>query len=386
MLTINRRQIVDGAGKPVQLRGIAIGGWLMMEGYMLGGENMAEHALKADLETKLGKQSVYEFAWEFRKNFFDQTDIQNIKALHLNCVRIPFNYRLLEETTPDGKSGFEYLQEIVGWFAKEEIYVILDMHAVPGSQNADWHSDSDGTARFYQTIAHREHFVRLWDQLSKLFKDETWVAGYDIMNEPVTNRTDLLVECFNQVIKAIRANGDNHIIFLEGNNWAREVDYLKPCLSENVAYSIHFYEPVQFVFWQDHTAAYPGIVAGKVWDKNAIEEYLRPYSELGLPVYVGEFGVSSLAPSFKWVKDALAVFEKLGFHWTYWTYKSVAGMEFPDGVYQNQDEHGQFGRGATQSGFKLISTKLKQNRAAFFQELETRNFKLNHTLRDLLAK
>ena len=34
-LKVNKTRIVNESGKPVSLRGVALGGWLMLEGYML---------------------------------------------------------------------------------------------------------------------------------------------------------------------------------------------------------------------------------------------------------------------------------------------------------------------------------------------------------------
>jgi aryl-phospho-beta-D-glucosidase BglC (GH1 family) len=384
MLQIKNSIIVDEQGQPVRLRGIALGGWLMMEGYMLGGENMAEHKLKANLITEAGPTLANEFNWEFRKRFFNQADVKRIKEFGFNCVRIPFNYRLLRETSPDGKTGIEYLQEVVRWFAQEQIYVILDMHAVPGSQNKDWHSDSDGVANFFSNSHYRNEFVNLWRSLSFTFKNEPWIAGYDIINEPVTERTDLLVEVFNRVTNALRKSGDNHIIFLEGNNWAREVAFLKDCIKANVAYSIHFYEPGKFVFQEDRSLSYPGIVDGKKWDKKAVFDYLEPYSKLNAPIYVGEFGVSSFMTNYQWVKDALEAFEQFDFHWTYWTYKSAAKVPFPDGFYQNFDKKGVFAMGAEHAGFKNIGKMLMEKKEQFYDQIETKSFQLNEPLAAIL--
>jgi len=356
----------------------------MMEGYMLGGENMAEHSLKEEITAALGKEEAEDFSWKFRAAFFDQTDVARIRELGANCVRIPFNYRLLEESQPNGKSGLNYLETVVGWFAAEQLYVILDMHAVPGSQNKDWHSDSDGIAHFYENKMYPDYFVDLWKELSGTFKDNPWVAGYDIMNEPVTANTDLVKDAYLRVISAIRENKDNHIIFLEGNNWAREVEFLRDCIQANVAYSIHFYEPTKFSFQEDRNSTYPGTIDGKQWDRQAIFDYLEPYSKLGAPIYVGEFGVSSLIPDYQWVKDTLAAFKHFDFHFTYWTYKSVAGMQFPDGIYQSFDEKGHFGTRTNQHGFKNITNQLKSDKKMFFEALKTPNFRLNEKLVKLL--
>jgi endoglucanase len=375
MLKIKDKSIVDEKGSKLTLKGISLGGWLMMEGYMLGGENIPESKFKEDLRKKVGKKLFEEFVWEFRKRFINDRDVLTIKKLGFNCVRLPFNYKLIEKAPfKIDPKGMSFLVKAVKSFTDQKIMVILDMHAVPGCQNEDWHSDSGGKALFFKDPSFRERYVFLWEQISKRFKDFSNVAGYDIMNEPVTDRLDILLDAYAEVIKTVRKNGDGHIIFLEGNNWAQEVGFLKDLVSasENAAYSIHFYEPFQYTFNQYPNYTYPGIIAGRHWDDRAIRKRLSSYARLNAPVYVGEFGVASRCPhcfeEVRWVKDVLGSFADFKFHYTYWTYKSVAGMHFPDGLFQSYPKL---------PGMNNIAPQLLNGREEYYSSLATKNFKLN---------
>lgn len=105
MLRVIEGKIISEDGKPVRLKGIALGGWLMMEGYILGGRNIPESIFKSRLAKIYSKKFVKEFTKRFRNNFIQISDYITIKRLGFNCVRLPFNYRLLEE--PD---GLDYLK------------------------------------------------------------------------------------------------------------------------------------------------------------------------------------------------------------------------------------------------------------------------------------
>ena len=374
MLKIDGKNIINGKGEKVRLTGISLGGWLMMEGYMLGGRNIPEHTFK---------QMAPEFVPEFRKRFVTQKDAEIIKELGFNCVRLPFNYRLIEES-----GGMELIKQAVGWFTNLKIYVILDMHAVPGSQNQDWHSDSEGIAEFWEKETHRKHFLELWDSLSKTFKDNEFIAGYDVMNEPVTNKMDLLKQAYREVIDVIRGNVDRHIIFLEGNNWAQDVEFIPDILTENVTISIHFYEPTRFVFNQVPNLTYPGRIGGVQWNKMRIAKYLKKYAIYGVPIYVGEFGVASRCPhckkEYSWVRDVLKIFKQYNFHWTYWTYKSVGGMTYPDGLFQLFDQSGIIGRETEHPGMENIIFKLKEDPQRVYNLIDTKNYILNKILMNML--
>jgi len=376
MLTISKNKILTSDGKEILLTGIALGGWTMMEGYMLGGSNIPETKFKDQIETSLGKNIRDEFSIQFRERFITPIDAKRMADFGFNCVRIPFNYRLIENK-PD---GMDFLVNAIKMFTDENLYVILDMHAVPGSQNKDWHSDSSGEALFYTDKSYQDRYVNLWKQLSDIFKNNDLVAGYDIMNEPVTDRTDIVEKTYRRVIETIRKNGDNHIIFLEGNMWAQQIDFLDNLIQlPNIALSVHFYEPSKFTFKEENsTTGYPGEIDSIMWDKKHMIEYLSKYAKKDVPVYVGEFGVSTNCKEngLSWVKDALDCFKHLGFHYTYWTYKSAAPMAFPDGLFQLFDKS---------LNMDNAVEMLKKDAEYYYCMLDTTNFSLREDLLNILV-
>jgi len=383
MLKTSGTHIVDEHGEKITLKGINIGGWLMMEGYMLGGRNIPEHMFKKELARLHGKNAPLEFTKLFRDSYFSREDIKRIKKLGFNCVRLPFNYRLLEE-----KNGLSYLKKTVRLFAQQGLYVILDMHAAPGSQNIDWHSDSDGRALFWQKVGCRNQYIKLWEKLSSAFKSEKMVAGYDVMNEPVTDNISLLTKTFQTVISAIRGQGDRHIIFVEGNNWGMDTDYIESLKDDNLAVSIHYYRPVEYTFNWLPGLKYPGRVLGKLWNKKEMEKLIKDSvrfaKKLKKPLFCGEFGVASrcdlCGAEYRWVDDVLSLFKKYGIHWTYWTYKSVKGVPLPDGVFQLTDASGIIGNAATKTGMDNFYGIYGSRKKDLFRLLLTDNFVLNKKL------
>ena len=49
MLKVSGGKIVNSDCKPIYLKGMSLGGWLMMEGYMLGGDNIPDHIFKGKI-------------------------------------------------------------------------------------------------------------------------------------------------------------------------------------------------------------------------------------------------------------------------------------------------------------------------------------------------
>jgi len=395
-LHVNGSGIVDEHGKPVLLKGVALGGWLMMEGYMMAGRNIAEKAFKESLEKSLGREALDDFTRSFRDNFIQEQDIKIIKGWGANCIRIPFNYRLLEfENRPFSfnEEGLGYLDRAVEWCEKYGIYCILDMHAVPGAQNPDWNSDCVGEPEFFKEPFNQDRYLRLWHFIAERYKHSSAVAGYDVLNEPVVGLTqDLLVKSiYERVTKEIRDCDKKHILFFEGTNWGVNVSFLGKPWDKNTAYSIHTYPPAEYTFNWEQDLTFPGRVNNIMWNKNMLETLAKPYASImrnnEVPIYVGEFGVNWRGGHFgeiDWVRDMLYVFTKHNLHWTYWTYKTVANSIFPDGIYRYTKNSPWINRKGPVTGWENFYTMWKSHKSGIIDSWKTKSFDLNKRLQSLL--
>ena len=212
----------------------------------------------------------------------------------------------------------------------------MDLHAAPGAQNPDWHSDSLGDAQLWTKKSNRHKTYDLWQMLADRYKDETIIAGYDILNEAVLQDADLLNEFYRESIKAIRRADRNHILFIEGKHWAQQIDVLDDFKDDNWVYSIHFYEPMEFTFNLMPFMRYPWGGCNKDTLRRRMEGYFRFAQKKQRPVHVGEFGVNYRQGVYNehlYLQDELKCFNDFGFHWNYWTYKAVKNYMFPDGIY-----------------------------------------------------
>ena len=118
----------------------------------------------------------------------------------------------------------------------------------PGAQNKDWHADSDGTVLFWNNKSYQERVCALWEFLADRYKDEETIAGYDLLNESVTDNAKLLNRFYKTLIKRIRKIDHNHVLFVEANNWATDIDCLEEFDDDNHALSIHSYDPPALTF------------------------------------------------------------------------------------------------------------------------------------------
>ena len=140
----NHAQIVDGAGRAVRLRGVNLGNWLYTEPWMSGdggfgmyaGEDGKPDEMQAAITALVGAARAAAFGQMWRDSYITRADIQKIAGWGFNSVRVPLDYRLFADpaTGKDVDTGFIYLDRLLAWCAAAKMYVIPDMHDVPGGK------------------------------------------------------------------------------------------------------------------------------------------------------------------------------------------------------------------------------------------------------------
>jgi endoglucanase len=330
-LKVNRTRVQNGVGENVILRGVGLGGWMNMENFVTGFP-ANESAFRNVVRRTLGQEKADYFFERYLDYFFTVEDARFIRLLGLNQIRLPFNYRHFEDDMNPmviRESGFRHLDRVIKICADNELYTILDLHAAAGYQNQDWHSDNPTRqALFWEHKHFQDRTVWLWEVLADHYKDNPWVAGYNLLNEPSDPTRERLAPFYNRVVDAIRKVDPDHIIFLEGDHFSRDFTAFGPPLP-NTVYSIHNYAVPGFIDGGD----YPGISWGEYFDQTILREQLvktcRYMLENGTPIWVGEFGPVYTgdprkdAMRYQILRDQLSLYKELGIHWSLWTYKDL---------------------------------------------------------------
>lgn len=180
ILKVRGDEIVGEDGKSIILRGTALGGWMNMENFITGYPGH-EHEHRASMLKVLGQEKYEYFFDKFLEYFFTEKDAEFFASKGLNCLRLPLNFRHFEDDMNPRvlkEGGFKHVDRVVELCAKYKIYTILDLHALPGGQNQDWHSDNaTNYAAFWDYKDHQDRVVWLWKEMAKRYKDNAWVAG-----------------------------------------------------------------------------------------------------------------------------------------------------------------------------------------------------------------
>jgi hypothetical protein len=334
LLQTSGKQIVDGS-KPVYLRGVNLGGWLNQEGF-INGFGGSESEFRRAMLRDLGQERYDAFFNAHLESFVNEKDIEFLAGIGMNVVRLPVNYRMLTDSQEDIKfaDAFHYIDSLIAWGKKYGVYTILDLHAAPGFQNSRWHCDNNASVSLlWNSKDFISQTVDMWKLLSDRYKDEPMVAGYDILNEPETSGSEgSLRKVYLRIIEMLRKNGDEHIVFLEGDRRGEDFTGLEDIPCSNVAYSVHFYIAATL-----HAGVYPGRIGGVYVDKAQIEKAFlarkKWIDDQGKPCYVGEFGlvidheVPGLSADdlskIRALGDVIGVMNQHQQHWCIWTYKDL---------------------------------------------------------------
>lgn len=390
-LKVSGNKIVDG-GKQIRLKGVNFGGWLMMEAYFMHAPNIAVQVFKREFEKRLGREALLEFEKKFRGTYIREEDFAAIARMGCNCFRLPFNCRLIETAPYEyDPGGVAYLDKAIHWAKKYKLKVILDLHAAPGAQNHDWHGDSLGEAGLWISRVNQKRVSALWKFLADRYKNNTTVAGYDLLNESVIADADKLNKFYAELIREIRTVDRNHILFVEGNNWAMDLDCLDDFDDDNWAYSIHFYHPLEFTFNLIPQLKYPLRSKDGTFGKVTLRKMVGAYKKFAKkrPVFVGEFGINSRQGIYGddlWLIDILDCFEGAGFHWTYWTYKAVKNHMFPDGIYSYFPNDPWVNRHGPKTGWETYADLWAKNKGKIVRSWKTENFDVNESVAGVLKK
>ncbi len=293
-------KIVDGHGKEVKLRGVNLGGWLLWEGWIFGkGVLTSETTILARLTEVVGKRAAQQFQRDVHDNFITEADIEKIAQAGFNVVRVPLNHRLFQ----DG-AAWKLLDRLLAWCEKHKVYVILDLHAVPGGQSRLGMADpGDARHLVWGAEENQQQTAAVWKLIAARYRQRQIVAGYDLINEPAPPSGKALVSLYQRIITAIRAEDPDHLIILEGDEFSTDFSMFAKPLCENQAFSFHMYT----WFGDDR--------------KKSMAAYQALAQRQNTPLWVGEFGENSR----EMIRTTVEMYERCPEinGWVFWTWKKA---------------------------------------------------------------
>ncbi|MBI3550004.1 MAG: glycoside hydrolase family 5 protein [Elusimicrobia bacterium] len=302
-------------GKPLLTRGTSFGNWLVPEGYMFLFEKAGAHRQIAELFKELvGPEDARAFWDMWFDTYVTKKDVERLKALGMNLLRVPFNAKLLNpEDYPDvwDEAHFKRLDRVIAWCKEAGLYVVLDMHVAHGGQTGSNIDDSAGGPWLFDSAASEARTAEVWRRVARRYKDEPAILGYELLNEPIAHYYDVkaynpkLEPVYKRLVDAVRAEDPRHLILIGGAQWNTEFGPLGPPFAPGLVYTFHKY-------WTDPTIA-------------VIKQYLEFRKRYDVPLWMGESGENT----DEWIAKFRAVLEKEEIGWAFWPYKKMRHEEHP---------------------------------------------------------
>ncbi|MCT2562185.1 cellulase family glycosylhydrolase [Chryseobacterium herbae] len=324
LLKTEGQKIINDKGENIQLRGLGLGGWMLQEGYMLKTADFAgpQYKIKEKISELIGEDGMKKFYKAYLKNGITRQDIDFLAKAGFNSIRLPMHYDLytlpIEKEPVKGQNtwleeGFTMTDDLLKWCAANKIYLILDLHAAPGGQGNDVNiSDNDKTKpSLWENTENQAKTIALWKKLAERYKDEPWIGGYDLINEPNINFTGKnpngtdemsnapLWKLQKEITAAIRETDKKHIIFIEGNGWGNNYNGLIPLWDNNIVFSFH-----------------------KYWNYNndeTIQSILELRKKHNIPIWLGETGENSNV----WFTELIQLLDKHNIGYAFWPMKKI---------------------------------------------------------------
>jgi glucan 1,3-beta-glucosidase len=315
-----------GMDKMESLRGVNLGGWLVLEKWMTPGLFAGTKAI--DEYTFMQTPGAAQKIEAHRKTFITESDFKWLQQNNINAIRIPIGYWIFEGDAPY-TPAIEYLDWAVEMANKYKLKVLIDLHGHKGSQNGKDHSGRIGDNAWHKHVKYRRESIDVLEKIAQRYYEDGCIWGIELINEPKFGLLQWkLRQFYKQAYARLQtaARPGTAIIFHDAFTPRLMSGVLRPAANYPIVMDIHCY---QF---------------GSVWHKHEkLEEYLtRVWRRAWLlvrlqrkqPVIIGEWSVvlTQEMLSGRTAQDIQTVAKKHGaaqletydyaLGWFYWTYKT----------------------------------------------------------------
>ncbi|KAG8377368.1 hypothetical protein BUALT_Bualt08G0025800 [Buddleja alternifolia] len=257
-----------------------------------------------------------------------EDDFRFMSQNGLNAVRIPVGWWIKYDPTPPKPfvgGSLEALDNAFAWALNYNMKVILDLHAVPGSQNGNHHSGTRdgflewGDSRILETVS-------VIDFLAQRYGGHPSLGAIQLMNEPLAPAVtlDSLRKYYKAGYDAVRTYTATTYVILSnrlGEANSTELFPLAAALNNSVI-DVHYYNRYSDYFRSLNAQQNVDYIYKK--RSKQLEELTRVGGPLS---FIGEWTAdlyvhnASMKDYQRFVKAQLDVYGKATFGWAYWSYK-----------------------------------------------------------------
>lgn len=292
-----------------------------------------------------------------------QADFDALASLGANYVNVshPGLFSETQPFQPDPEIQ-DHLDSLLQMIAEADMFAVISFRTGPGRSEftfmrdevGDWFDESYLNESIWLDPLAQDAWVQMWRYTAARYRDNTIVAGYDLMVEPNANEVlgdewdrDAFYDQhagrlpdWNQlhprITHAIRELDAFTPILIGGMGYSalEWMPYIMPTGAPRLVVAFHQYAPFVYTHqWDgDQRFEYPGVFdtnwdgVEDVFDMDWLEAYLRIVDDFTdqhpLPVAVNEFGVTRWAPGASdFIHDELSLFEAKGVNYAIWLWE-----------------------------------------------------------------
>ncbi|TKA24097.1 hypothetical protein B0A50_06837 [Salinomyces thailandicus] len=171
---------------PSVIRGVNLGGWLVLEKWLNSDLFSETDALdQYHFDQSPNALSKLQNHWD---TFITEDDIRQIADIGINTLRIPIGYWAYDNSnTPYITGADTYMEKAIGWARKYSLKVLVDLHGAPGSQNGfDSSGSTDQVA--WQTGDNMDKTISVLETMAQKYGAQEYadvVWGLELVNEPL---------------------------------------------------------------------------------------------------------------------------------------------------------------------------------------------------------
>jgi endoglucanase len=297
-------EIVDASGKPLLIRGISIGNWMVLEGYFwhFGPNNTYQRDVEAVFEDLLGPTQAQQFLYQWRQNLITKADIDRIKRDGFNTIRVPLHTKYFKT---DDDEGFKLVDQLMKWCREDHIYVILMLESGVGGATGEASDDGPAYPWLLKDAGMQGYVNQTWTRIARHYRNERMILGFDLLNEPLLwtgylNLESLIEPEYRRITEAIRKVDSHHMLILQPAR-GRFGEFGRP-FDSNTVYSYHSYNST------------PG--------PEFLKQYLDFRTKYQVPILFAEV-YAERAP--KWLIDHVNLAQQNNIGWIIWPYKKMGG-------------------------------------------------------------
>lgn len=248
-----------------------------------------------DAEAKIKKH------WQ---TYYTKDDFADMKNWRLNAVRIPIGFWAYDNAGTSYLQGADvYLERMIEWCRELGLWVLVDCHGSPGSQNGFDNSGRHGEVR-WQTDGNLDRSISVLKTMATKYGSTAYadvVYGLQLVNEPISwNQSKLEVtqdwtRKAYQVVRDAAQNKDLVIVMHDGfmgpSQWTKVGNSINRngSSTEHAGFALdtHLYQnQVEEDKWLNQTEHVHKAC-------NWTQSNLLPQDSSTLPVFVGEFSAAT---------------------------------------------------------------------------------------------